>query len=197
LEPRGTRDRTEDWLVPPPPPGGDGARVSIARRLAMMEARIDEALTLARGSTRVWEAAEEGMQRIGEIAVLASEQAIEAASAAEQALARATVAESHAERSAAAAAAAAMRAEGLARQQARPSRPARKERERGSPRPGRTRPVVLRQSPREAPRIERRPTRAEAGEDPLRRFSERADRLVARLHDLERHPFANGADAPQ
>ncbi|HKH22177.1 MAG TPA: hypothetical protein VKA88_01030 [Solirubrobacterales bacterium] len=157
--------------------------MSIARTLAALEARIDEAVTLARGSADVWEAAEAGMQRIGEITVLASEQAIEAAGAARDASSRAAIAESHAERGAASAAAAAMRCEALSRQA--PPRPPRRARERPAKQPLRPRPV-LRQAPLGA-------RRSAGGDDPLQRFSRRADTLVARLHAIERHR-AGGSD---
>jgi hypothetical protein len=116
----------------------------------------------------------EGMGRIGEIAIIASEQALNACRAAQEALARATVAEAHAEGSAAAAAATAMRVEELARRSRR--REARPRREAGSRRPARE-------------------TDAPGPGDPLSRFSDRADRLVARLHRIELHPAAN-ATAP-
>lgn len=66
------RDNTEDWIVP---------RAAVPT-IAELEARIDEALVIARAS-------EEGVREVGEMAVEAAREAKRAADAAETAVARA------------------------------------------------------------------------------------------------------------
>jgi hypothetical protein len=115
------RDSTEDWLIP------EGSAPPL---LSELEARIDEALVIARAS-------EKAAVEIGAAALDAAQQARRAAEIAE----RATTA-------------------ALATEAPAPS---------GSPAGA--------------------PDAARSGEDAaLRRFSERADRVVARLRALERRP---------
>jgi hypothetical protein len=66
------RDNTEDWIVP---------RTAVPT-IAELEARIDEALVIARAS-------EEGVREVGEMAIEAAREAKRAADAAEAAVARA------------------------------------------------------------------------------------------------------------
>ena len=66
------RDNTEDWIVP---------RAAVPT-IAELEARIDEALVIARSS-------EEGVREVGEMAIEAAREAKRAADAAEAAVARA------------------------------------------------------------------------------------------------------------
>ena len=70
------RDNTEDWIVP---------RAAVPT-IAELEARIDEALVIARAS-------EEGVREVGEMAIEAAREAKRAAVAAEAAVARAVESE--------------------------------------------------------------------------------------------------------
>jgi hypothetical protein len=137
------RDSTQDWVVP------RGAVPSVGE----LEARIDEALVIARSS-------EEGVREVGEMALDAAKQARRAAEMAESA--------------SAAAVEAAKKAGGPAGPVADLVPP---------PLPG--------GSPKSAPppgrSAEERPPR-EVVIDPLRRFTERADAVTARLKKLERVP---------
>lgn len=74
------RDNTEDWIVP---------RAAVPT-IAELEARIDEALVIARAS-------EEGVREVGDIALDAARQARRAAEAAEASAAAASSARSEAE----------------------------------------------------------------------------------------------------
>ncbi|HET9197320.1 MAG TPA: hypothetical protein VFN92_03600 [Solirubrobacterales bacterium] len=144
-----------------------------------LEARIDEAVVIARAS-------EEGVREVGELAIDAAKQARRAAEAAEQ--------------SARAAAASAARP-AVAREVAVPAGPVTA----GDPPPGRggegQRPVEAQdeaalagvEEQAESAAAEREeedaPVPPVRFEERFRRFSERADRVSARLRALEDHPL--------
>ncbi|HET8815118.1 MAG TPA: hypothetical protein VFM51_09205 [Solirubrobacterales bacterium] len=140
------RDSTQDWVVP------RGTVPTVSE----LEARIDEALVLARAS-------EEGVREVGEMALDAARQARRAAEAAEQS----------------------------ARAAAQSARPA------GL--------VAAGDPPPPAEQVGVPPTTPPAGRDRdeqppqprfesrLRSFTERADRVAARLRALEEHPRHPGA----
>jgi hypothetical protein len=153
------RDTTQDWVVPQ----------RTVPTLAELEARIDEALVIARAS-------EEGVGMVGEVALDAARQARRAAEAAEESA-----------RVAAQATAAAAEKETQAS-----SGPAGPVTDSGPPAAGAAGAASSGWSPKSVP-----PTGRDAGEgpvarevviDPLQRFNERADAVAARLKKLERVP---------
>jgi hypothetical protein len=146
------RDNTQDWIVPR----------SAVPTVGALEARIDEALVIARAS-------EEGVREVGEMAIDAAKQARRAAEAAEQsAIAAASVK------------VVASKVSGPAGPVTAgdPPPPARQE---GVPP---TAPPPGRGGEKQAPRAEERASR-EVVIDPLQRFNERADALAARLERLQ------------
>jgi hypothetical protein len=154
------RDTTQDWVVPQ----------RAVPTLAELEARIDEALVIARAS-------EEGVGMVGEVALDAARQARRAAEAAEES-ARAAVQASSAA------------ADEVAQASSGPAGPVTDLVP--PPAAGAAGAASSGWSPKSVP-----PTGRGAGEgpvarevviDPLRRFNERADAVAERLRKLERVP---------
>jgi hypothetical protein len=147
------RDNTQDWIVP------RGTVPTVAE----LEARIDEAVIVARAS-------EEGVREVGEMAIDAAKQARRAAEAAEVSAQAATAAAREAASSAAGAAGpvAAGDPPPAAKQQGAPPT---------TPPPGRG-------GEEQSLQVEEEPSR-EVVIDPLQRFNQRADALAARLEKLQ------------
>lgn len=145
------RDNTEDWIVP---------RAAVPT-IAELEARIDEALVIARAS-------EEGVREVGEMAIEAAREAKRAADAAEEAVRAVPQAP-------------AARDEGFG--------PAGPVADLVPPPPATGGGRSSKSAPPTGRDVEGRPSE-EGGEDPVRfevrfrRFSERADRLSGRLRRL-------------
>src|SRR3954452_22051639 len=150
------RDRTQDWIIP------RGA----VPTLNELEARIDEALVIARAS-------EDGVREVGEMALDAARQARRAAEAAERSAEAAVEARDEARRPAGPVAA------------GDPPSPARQETV-----PPTTPPAgeTLQDAPGSSPRVEKAGSSQPRFEVRFRSFNERADRLSARLRALQEHP---------
>ena len=146
------RDNTEDWVIP---------RRDVPT-LNQLEARIDEALVIARVS-------EDGMREVGEIALDAARQARRAAEAAEKSAEAAVEARDKALRPAGPVSDSGL---SLPKESSESSPPA------GEALDGETPPPVAEAGMRAEPRFDVR----------FRSFTERADRLSARLRALQDHP---------
>ncbi len=164
------RDTTQDWLVPR----------SAVPTVSQLEARIDEAVVIARAS-------EEGVREVGEMAVDAARQARRAAQAAEESARAAAAARDAAGPPAAATGA---RAAGPVSDTAPPQKgggPV------SSPPAGGgedEQPPVRVESETAGAEVEEKaaPVPQPRFEERFRRFSERADRLSGRLRRLGAHP---------